>query len=464
MSDNATGARLAPRRAAPGKPVDRPDARRGATDTQEAAAQLAAQLRALQPGQKAVGAATAAGANSFGEGVAPSAKPPDNAALRARAPARAAPKPAEDDDQPPPATADVIRSEFGARKATPASEDPAKPAGIIDRTGGVKILENVIEHQEQRTPEGDAAAAQGRRAIEGLLADPTKKLSPEARTALKNFLEGGATLPGGEGQPKAGFVDTAQRYEPVVSGPVAPATPKPEDVRQGDLGNCYFAASMASLAQTNPEAIRNAIRERPDGRYDVTLYDRGGPDGAPRERTITVDGKLPVDADGKPSYMQPVNGQAWPAIIEKAYAQLQGGYGNIGAGGNSEDAMFALTGRTATATDVSPEMRARERTQHFEAIRSALQSGKPVTAGTTDDRRQLTSRYDLGHQYAVTGAGGQGADRYVEVLNPYGLANVSGDHRSSVDTQHYKPGRTSATIRVPLDKFFTRFDGFVVGD
>lgn len=460
MTDKAVAAPKTPRKPANLRTDDAPALAQEAA-ARAAAGELAGQLRRVaRPNEVAAGAASAQGVNSFGkQPKAVAAQPPDNAALRARSTARPAATP--DDDEATPATADVIKAEFGARKAGP--EAPQKPAGVVDRTGAVNILENVLEHEEARTPEGDAAAKQGREAIQQLLADPAKKLSPEARSALTNFLDGGATLPGGEGQPKAGFVDTAQRYEPVVSGPVAPNTPKAADVRQGDLGNCYFAAAMASVAQTNPDAIRNAIRERPDGRYDVTLFDRGGPGGTPRERTITVDGKLPVGADGQPAYMQPVNGQTWAPILEKAFAQMQGGYGHIGAGGNSEDAMFALTGRSASATDISPSTNARERTAHFESMRAALQSGRPVTAGTTDEHRRLTARYDSSHQYAVTGVGGQGANRYVEVLNPYGLGNAEGEHRSGVSTEQYQRGRTTATIRVPLDKFYQRFDGFVVG-
>ena len=48
---------------------------------------------------------------------------------------------------------------------------------------------------------------------------------------------------------------------------------RPQAVRQGSLGNCYFYASVAALAGTQPELLRQAIRTGEDGGMDVRFAD-----------------------------------------------------------------------------------------------------------------------------------------------------------------------------------------------
>lgn len=48
---------------------------------------------------------------------------------------------------------------------------------------------------------------------------------------------------------------------------------RPQDVRQGVLGSCFFHASIAALVQNNAEPIKKMILEK-DGTYQVTFPDR----------------------------------------------------------------------------------------------------------------------------------------------------------------------------------------------
>jgi hypothetical protein len=48
---------------------------------------------------------------------------------------------------------------------------------------------------------------------------------------------------------------------------------RPELVRQGSLGNCYFYASIAALAGTQPELLRQAIRSNEEGGLSVYFAD-----------------------------------------------------------------------------------------------------------------------------------------------------------------------------------------------
>ena len=51
----------------------------------------------------------------------------------------------------------------------------------------------------------------------------------------------------------------------------------PSDIDQQGLGDCYLLASLAEIAQQNPELIRDIIRPNDNGTFTVTFYDDGEP-------------------------------------------------------------------------------------------------------------------------------------------------------------------------------------------
>ena len=88
---------------------------------------------------------------------------------------------------------------------------------------------------------------------------------------------------------------------------------KPEAINQGNIGDCYFLASLAAVAQTQPEKIRDAITDNHDGTYTVAFP------GAKGE-------KIKVDAPTQ-SELGLYNGGTkygtWAAIMESAYGKYR---------------------------------------------------------------------------------------------------------------------------------------------
>jgi hypothetical protein len=83
----------------------------------------------------------------------------------------------------------------------------------------------------------------------------------------------------------------------------------PQSVRQGQLGSCYFHATIAALAKTAPGVFRNAIRQNPKGGYKVHFF--SGPDEAVYQSDVDYGRTHGYDrSDG-----------TWVAVLMRAYAQ-----------------------------------------------------------------------------------------------------------------------------------------------
>lgn len=136
------------------------------------------------------------------------------------------------------------------------------------------------------------------------------------------------------------------------------------DIDQNSLGDCYFVAALAGLADQDPDLIRNAIVDHGDGTYTVTLWEKV--DGEYRAVEVTVTNEFPVtekwnDTDKMweetSGYTAgEADGELWPRIFEKAYAQhlgdgdLVAGYQEI-IGGDGAEALEVLTGVDSQTVD-----------------------------------------------------------------------------------------------------------------
>jgi hypothetical protein len=176
------------------------------------------------------------------------------------------------------------------------------------------------------------------------------------------------------------------------------------DVRQGRLGDCYFLASLAALAKTDPELIKSRVKDNGDGTYTVLFFEGGA---------VVVDNTFPTDESGQPVYASPDDKNAegvelWVMLIEKAWAKLKGGYEQIRGSKvrmKSEDAMEAVSGRKTKVVYLSDG----NKDTIFQTISAALQKGAAVTAGSRGEKELSAEEWGkarkLGvyanHMYAV---------------------------------------------------------------
>jgi hypothetical protein len=215
------------------------------------------------------------------------------------------------------------------------------------------------------------------------------------------------------------------------TGPLFIDGPTSADVQQGQLGDCYFPASMAAIAQANPELITKLIKDNGDGTYTVTFKQKDWATGKSKDVPVKVDGDLYSRSYGGALYghssnsTDPKKMELWFPLVEKAYAQLKGSYDTIGNGGHMSDVFEDVTGSSASYLNVnsSPD-------RAWNQIVASVDAHKPVGAGTygeSEEARYTNSGVYADHAYSILGYEKSGTDRFVILRNPWGESEPAGN-------------------------------------
>jgi hypothetical protein len=186
-----------------------------------------------------------------------------------------------------------------------------------------------------------------------------------------------------------------------------------DDADQGSLGDCYYLASLSSLAQTDPGLIENMITALGDGTYAVRYYDGSS------EVYLRLDGDLPTSRYGQLVYQKlGEGGDVWMPLMEKAYAYFRRGensYASIAAGWMSV-VYQELTGESSSYISTSSG-----EAVLYEQLLTAKLDGHAVTLGSWSSQPS-GSQIVGGHAYVVQDVGlDEQGQRYVDVYNPWGI-------------------------------------------
>jgi hypothetical protein len=257
--------------------------------------------------------------------------------------------------------------------------------------------------------------------------------------------EGNVIVPGGDGGTTDLVPDPAMYKSELdangkpmfnkvrYTGPLFNGPPKPTDVRQGQLGDCYVPSGFAALAVQNADAIQNAIKDNGDGTYTVTFKDLDWSSGKYRDVPIKVDGDLYVRSWGGPVYgttnsddQDPKTMELWFPLMEKAYAQWKGSYNDIGNGGLSDQIFQSILGRDGQEMNISEG----NADAVFTQLKKAFDAGQPVSAGTYGDdqsARYTNTGIYADHSYSVLGYKEKNGEKYVTLRNPWGESEPPGN-------------------------------------
>ena len=123
----------------------------------------------------------------------------------------------------------------------------------------------------------------------------------------------------------------------------------PDDVKQGNIGDCMLMAALVKLADKEPSLIQNMITDNGDT-VSVRFYRNGSPETVTVRKTVLKKTKTSSifsyklnTEKGQHRRMGARGLVLWPAMVEKAYAKFAGSYQAISPG--SLDPYETITGR-----------------------------------------------------------------------------------------------------------------------
>lgn len=125
---------------------------------------------------------------------------------------------------------------------------------------------------------------------------------------------------------------------------------EPKDIKQGELGDCYFLSGLAALAE-KPILIERLFQTKkysPQGIYCVWLCINA------EWTPIVIDDLIPCSQFAKSPKFSRANGdELWVVLLEKAYAKSFGSYEAI-EGGITGKALRDLSGAPYIVLDMDP--------------------------------------------------------------------------------------------------------------
>jgi calpain-15 len=100
----------------------------------------------------------------------------------------------------------------------------------------------------------------------------------------------------------------------------------PNDIAQGILGDCWFLAALAGLAEFEG-AIFNLFQDKKvnrEGMYTINIFNAT----TKQWESVTIDDWIPI-RNGEPLMAKPQGNEMWVLLLEKAYAKWFGSYCQI---------------------------------------------------------------------------------------------------------------------------------------
>ncbi|MEI8407322.1 MULTISPECIES: C2 family cysteine protease [unclassified Kribbella] len=174
------------------------------------------------------------------------------------------------------------------------------------------------------------------------------------------------------------------------SDPLFTNKPLGEDVYQGQMGDCWYIASLTATAQRDPDFIREGIKENPNGTISVRVWDADG-----NQRWVTMNRELPLDENGNPVGAHG-DGSTWAAYYEKAFAiAYEGDEGGAPDGKEGNDAYDKSEQGTYGAiewdyTEQAPPYVTGQDSEgigtNYDDVKEAYDSGHPVIVASNSDK------------------------------------------------------------------------------
>uniref|UniRef100_A0A7E4UTJ3 Calpain catalytic domain-containing protein n=1 Tax=Panagrellus redivivus TaxID=6233 RepID=A0A7E4UTJ3_PANRE len=253
------------------------------------------------------------------------------------------------------------------------------------------------------------------------------------------------------------------------------ANPKPTDIEQGLLGNCWLLSALAVIAERTEILERIVLTKTYNhhGVYKIRLCVDG------LWQTVLVDDFFPCHKRSKSMvFAVGRNNQLWVSLIEKALAKIYGNYAALKAG-RTYEGLATLTGAPCEHIDLEVDLNnSTEATaQALDLIWGRLLSAKEANflmgGSCGAGRRQVSdeeyTRVGLmtRHAYSILDVRQHGQHKLLRLRNPWGTFTWKGEWSLGwpgwTDSLKMALGyeatrRQTGTFWIPFERFVQFFD------
>lgn len=189
---------------------------------------------------------------------------------------------------------------------------------------------------------------------------------------------------------------------------------QPDDIKQGYLGDCYFLAALAALAE-KPSRIFNLFltpTDNPQKYYACKILYKG------KWKTIDIDEYIPT-LNNAPAFSKAIGPEVWVVLLEKAWSKLYSSYKRIEAG-YPEEGLHDLTGAHIQAYRTKAADFDKEEFWRYLLEAEAKDWAMIASSQPGSDTNTSTTGIVLGHAYTLLGAYDLQGNRLVKLRNPWG--------------------------------------------
>ena len=239
------------------------------------------------------------------------------------------------------------------------------------------------------------------------------------------------------------------------------------DIQQGSIGDCYFLSVIGSLCNIYTKNGEKFIEDlflhtskTKEHVYGVYIFINGV------WELVLVDDYFPYVGYGfkQFAFASSQGNELWVALMEKAWAKINGCYAKIGCGGLPHEVFDVLTEAYSEQASVSQS----KANEIWNKMKESQSKGFVMTAGTSGDVSNLDIEevgLSPGHAYTVLGVheldGPRGKEKVVRLRNPWGNGEWNGDWSDSSSKWNSATKLKVSHIKKDDGDFYMSYNDFI---